>query len=77
MYEVLDFKAFQALDKYERYDSLRPNDSLYVRRAVRLIEPAVDAWVYFYNKGIDGKPLVSSGDWAEHKAARMDASTQS
>ena len=68
LYEVRDLRVFRVLDEYEKYDARDRTNSLYIRKAVRLIEPAVDAWVYFYNDEIPAERRISSGDWADHIA---------
>ena len=55
LFEVRDLSVFRLLDRYERYDALHPKDSLYLRRVVRLLQPQVDAWVYLYNRTVEGK----------------------
>ena len=64
LHRILDENALEKLDAYEG------EGSLYLRRQVRLIEPAVDAWVYFYNASLAGAPLVPSGCWRTHVATR-------
>jgi gamma-glutamylcyclotransferase (GGCT)/AIG2-like uncharacterized protein YtfP len=68
--EVRHLSVFRQLDEYERYDALRPADSLYLRRVVRLENPPVDAWVYVYNRDVEGKPLIKSGDWAQYRGGK-------
>lgn len=63
LYQVLDRSVFGELDRFERYDSLDPAGSLYLRRLVRLLDPAVDAWVYVYNRDIENAAKVPKGDW--------------
>jgi hypothetical protein len=36
-----------------------------LRRRIRLIEPAVEAWVYVYARPVDRNTLIRSGDWLE------------
>ncbi len=67
LYEIRDIGVLRALDEYERYDALKPEQSLFVRRVVRLLEPPVDAWVYFYNHDLGHAPRIESGNWAEHQ----------
>ena len=40
-----------------------------MRRRIRLIEPAVVAWVYVYAWPVDRSTLIRSGDWLEAIAA--------
>lgn len=75
MFEVQDLSVFRDLDQYERYDALHPEHSLYVRRVVRLREPVLDAWTYFYNGDVDSTQLIESGDWASHRPAVLDVET--
>jgi gamma-glutamylcyclotransferase (GGCT)/AIG2-like uncharacterized protein YtfP len=65
---VHDLSVFRALDKYEKYEPRDRDRSLYLRKAVRLVEPAIDAWVYVYNCDVAAFPLISSGDWDAYAA---------
>lgn len=60
---------FGALDAYENYFPNKPWACRYVRRRVRLVAPAVEAWVYIYNGPVDRTTLIRSGDWLEAIAA--------
>jgi gamma-glutamylcyclotransferase (GGCT)/AIG2-like uncharacterized protein YtfP len=70
LYEVVDRDAFRIMDQHERYDPTDIKGSLYLRRAVRLLQPSVDAWVYVYNHPAGAAPEVASGDWIEHLASK-------
>jgi gamma-glutamylcyclotransferase (GGCT)/AIG2-like uncharacterized protein YtfP len=70
LFEVVDREAFQIMDRHERYDPTDVEGSLYVRRAVRLLEPSVDAWVYVYNREVGDAPQVPGGDWIKYRASR-------
>ena len=74
LFEVRDLSVFRLLDRYERYDALHPKDSLYLRRVVRLLQPQVDAWVYLYNRTVEGKPRIESGDWAQYRRGKEQRS---
>lgn len=65
LHRILDPAALDLLDRWEEYDPHRPERSPYVRQAVRLLEPDVDAWVYVGRHGRRG-PTVASGDWRRH-----------
>jgi gamma-glutamylcyclotransferase (GGCT)/AIG2-like uncharacterized protein YtfP len=56
---------FSALDAYENYYPNKPWACRYVRRRIRLIEPAVVAWVYIYSWPVDRNTWIRSGDWLE------------
>jgi gamma-glutamylcyclotransferase (GGCT)/AIG2-like uncharacterized protein YtfP len=62
LYEVIAPEALSALDAYEDY---RPGeaDSLFLRRRVRLLDPAVEAWVYFYDRPVREMELIADGRW--------------
>lgn len=66
LYEIIDPGVLRVLDRHERYDSNDPRGSLYLRRAVRLIEPRIDAWVYIYNGQVGDVPEVVGGDWIKY-----------
>ena len=57
---MFDFTRF---DSYEDYFPAKPWECRYLRRRVRLIEPRVDAWVYYYVWPLDENSLVRSGCW--------------
>jgi gamma-glutamylcyclotransferase (GGCT)/AIG2-like uncharacterized protein YtfP len=59
----LERRALAILDLIEGFDE--DNWSLFVRRSVRLAEPEVEAFVYFWNHHTDGLDLIASGDWKE------------
>jgi len=61
-------EAFRQLDEYERYDAHDVEGSLYHRRVVRLRNPTVDAWLYYYNGPVDGARRIESGDWRDYRA---------
>jgi gamma-glutamylcyclotransferase (GGCT)/AIG2-like uncharacterized protein YtfP len=70
LYETADPDAIRCLDAFEEFDPLHVSRSQFVRRRVRLLEPAVDAWVYVYNRSIREMPLISSGSWLQHLRSR-------
>lgn len=55
-----------ALDDYEGVDAAHPARSLFVRRVTETEREdgmRIAAWVYFYNRPVDGLPRVVAGDW--------------
>lgn len=70
LFELRDLAVLKAFDKYERYDARNPEKSLYLRRAVRLVHPPCDAWVYVYNQSLHSAYHIASGDWAAHQTER-------
>jgi gamma-glutamylcyclotransferase (GGCT)/AIG2-like uncharacterized protein YtfP len=72
LFRVEDTQVFRTLDEYEQYDPHGRDDSLYIRRCVRLKEPSTDVWVYFYNGDVSDKEVVPSGDWRRHQQERSD-----
>ena len=61
-----------ALDAYEGFDADDPQGSAYIRRMVRLRQPALDAWLYVYNPAATGAQMIPipSGDWTDFRATR-------
>lgn len=56
--------ALARLDEFEDFDPLRPEESLYRRVRVDLLEPAdCSAWLYVYNRQTDPRLQILSGDW--------------
>jgi gamma-glutamylcyclotransferase (GGCT)/AIG2-like uncharacterized protein YtfP len=37
---------------------------------VRLKEPDIDCWVYFYNRDVSQAPKIADCQWAEYKKRR-------
>jgi gamma-glutamylcyclotransferase (GGCT)/AIG2-like uncharacterized protein YtfP len=71
LYELRDPAVLVELDRYEEYDARDRHGSLFVRRAVRLIEPPLlDAWVYWFNGDVGARAPVPAGDWAAYLRAR-------
>ena len=56
------------LDEYEDFDPGDPHGSLYRRELADVVLDdgrVVRAWLYLYNRPVDGLPRVSSGDYRE------------
>jgi gamma-glutamylcyclotransferase (GGCT)/AIG2-like uncharacterized protein YtfP len=70
LYELTDLAAFKTLDKYEEFDPSHVKESLFVRRAVRLKDPDVDCWAYFYNRDASQAPKIADPQWREYKKRR-------
>jgi gamma-glutamylcyclotransferase (GGCT)/AIG2-like uncharacterized protein YtfP len=66
LYEAEDPTVLAKLDQYEEFDEGHLDQSLFVRRYVRLTQPPVGCWVYFYNRDVTGKPRIADGNWAKH-----------
>ncbi|MDP8970588.1 MAG: gamma-glutamylcyclotransferase [Actinomycetota bacterium] len=63
LYDVADLAVLRLLDRFEHYDPADPAGSAFVRRLSRLLDPPVDAWVWYYNRPVAGLPRLASGDW--------------
>lgn len=70
LWRVISDDALEILDDWEEYDPRSPQRSVYVRRRVRLREPALEAWVYYWNRSTDGLELIAGGDWRAHSLRR-------
>jgi gamma-glutamylcyclotransferase (GGCT)/AIG2-like uncharacterized protein YtfP len=64
LFRIDDPALVDEIDRFEGFDAASPRTSLYVRRQVTLEEPGgVAAWVYVWNRPIDGLERIPSGDW--------------
>lgn len=62
LFAVRDPKALRILDAYEGCDPGDDDASVYVRRAVVLLEPRTTAWAYVFNRPQQGSQIIS-GNW--------------
>lgn len=67
LFEVGSKSTFRLLDQLEHYDPHQRETSLYRRRCTNIAEPAVDAWVYYWNRSIDELDRIEQGSWASHQ----------
>lgn len=74
LYEILDPRVMSVLDAFECYDPSNPRDSLYTRSCVRLAEPNLDAWVYFYCQKPKPSQHIAHGDWLQFHTQKSDLS---
>ena len=71
LYEVIDLGAVETLDEFEGFDPRCPEESLYLRERIRLLEPVdTEAWIYVYNHPPDVERQILSGDWRRHLATQ-------
>lgn len=73
LYAVGRRETLAILDDYEAFLPADPAGSLFVREAVRLLEPDRLAWVYRYNRRAPVGAEVIPGDWLRYRAARGGA----
>ena len=55
LYEILDDAALPILDQYES-----PN---YTRTSIRVLQPPLDAWIYYFNGKVSGYQLIEANRW--------------
>jgi gamma-glutamylcyclotransferase (GGCT)/AIG2-like uncharacterized protein YtfP len=70
LYRIKNPEALSLLDAYEDYKPDNESGSLYLRRVVRLAEPDLDCWVYFYNREVFESQRVPRGRWPEGRKER-------
>jgi len=62
------------LDHYEGYIAGNPTASEFVRDQVQAIllpsRKRIDCWVYLYNRDVQGKERIASGDYVHYRSAR-------
>ena len=73
LYEIKGKKILALLDAYEETDPKRPDLGLFVRREVELLEPKVQADVYFYGAGRwpGNARKIASGDWKRRRLPQL------
>ena len=64
--EVDDDKLF-TFDNYEGYDPTDPENSLYIR------EEWQGKFIYTFNKDVQNKPVIASGNWLDVPNATLGA----
>ncbi len=67
-YRLDDAKLAPALDAFEDVVLNDPKYSLYMRLKIPLLDDTgavtgEQAWIYWYNQPVAGKPLVKDGNW--------------
>ncbi len=65
-----DINLLEELDKYEEYNPLQPEHSLFIRKAVTVTgEDGKNhrAWIYVYNREVSNKELIESGNYSEFR----------
>lgn len=71
LYALIDPSVIDVLDEFEGYDPARPEQSLYLRERIDLVEPEqTRAWIYVFNAVPDASTTVASGDWRAHLDSR-------
>lgn len=70
LFDIRDASALKRLDAYEGFDPDNRRGSLFVRNAVKLIEPDTDAWIYVYNRPVRGAVEIPGGDWVAYRRAK-------
>ena len=63
LYKVHNDHALAKLDKYELIDDENPERAGFTRKRVKLLEPQVSAWVYYYDGEVSSSELIASGRW--------------
>ncbi len=55
------------VDRFEDFDPDDPGKSAYVRRRIKLLEPAgSEAWIYVWTRPVQPDERIASGDWLDH-----------
>ena len=86
LYSFTDTSVLSRLDAFEECDRRNPN-ALYRRTTMRVDRDSdtslsaggssgIDAWIYIYNRAVEGRPRIEGMSWKEHKAKRDRGSIQ-
>ena len=65
--------VFGQLDDYEGLDTEQGEQPLYRRELTTVYKDdgsVTDAWVYWYNRDVSGKPVITSGDVLEYPESK-------
>jgi gamma-glutamylcyclotransferase (GGCT)/AIG2-like uncharacterized protein YtfP len=63
LFQLPHFFDFAPFDAFEDYYPRVPEKCWYLRRRIRLRQPRIEAWVYFYVYKLDRRTHIRSGDW--------------
>lgn len=66
LYKIKDQRILRDLDEFECYHPDSVKESLYIRKEVQLTKPSIKSWCYIYNKSINNKNKIKSGDWRSY-----------
>lgn len=67
----VDDSKLDDLDDYEGYDPHDPESSLYLRVPLRKYGIDLDGEIYVYNRSLEGRALIESGDWLEYSEEKF------
>jgi len=76
LWRTVSEDALDVVDRWEGYEAAVEEQAPYVRRRTRLIDPDLDAWVYVWNRPLDGLVPIRGGDWRAHVDANPPAWAQ-
>ena len=65
--------VFGQLDDYEGLDTEQGEQPLYRRELITVSNDdgnVTDAWIYWYNGDVSGKPVITSGDVLEYPESK-------
>lgn len=63
LYKLKNVRVLSELDRYEAIDDDDPNLPGFSRKAVKLVKPKLEAWVYYYNGKVNSHHLLRSNRW--------------
>ncbi|MCF8034162.1 MAG: gamma-glutamylcyclotransferase [Desulfarculaceae bacterium] len=75
VFAILDPQVVDILDSFEVYRPGAPDESEYLRERWSLTQRPAEAWVYVFNRPVDGLPLIPGGDWAAYQTREGAAPT--
>lgn len=63
LYEIRNEGLLAELDEYESHDNYDSSIAGFVRKPISLIEPRVNAWIYYYKGNVIDKTLIEKNYW--------------
>ncbi|MCB2228598.1 MAG: gamma-glutamylcyclotransferase [Desulfarculaceae bacterium] len=70
VFRILNTQVVDILDGFEVCLPGCPSESEYLRELYPLAGGGGQAWVYVFNRPVDGLTLIPGGDWAAHQARK-------
>lgn len=63
LYKILHERILKLLDDYEATDNENPMLPGFVRKSILLVEPQLEAWIYYYEGSVIQKKLLKTNRW--------------
>lgn len=65
LYKIIDWDILKILDEHESIDNFDTTKPGFTRKSVLLINPIIEAWVYYYDGDIYPADLIDTNRWSD------------